>query len=289
MKRFLQNLRSPHPLGFGWAYALVPAGAVFFILVGLAPYGFAEVPLGARILKALPFATITAMAAPLSLWLAKLLVPGWMTEANWTVGREIVYNVYDVAMIGLLNTLYLYFAYRPQESFIDTLARLESHTFVVGILPVLALIALKHQKALRQQLELAKSLNEELRAHPLSMQVSATVRLLDEKGAFEIQLLPQHILYLKADGNYVDVVFQEKPGTTMKKIIRNRLKQLYDFLPSEGFYQCHKSYIVNIQHIIRFEGNARDLKLIMAGDAIIPVARTRSTTLLTVLRGPDQS
>ena len=278
----IKVFHTPHPIGFGWAYALIPASVVFFILVFLAPYGFDELNLVDRIVLACPFTLITALAAPLNLFLARLILPKYINEEKWTLGREFIYDIYDFALIGLWNAIFLKFTFRSEEPFLPLLLRLEWHTFLVGLIPLIALIAYKHQRAMHRQLVLSKKITEELQSKLVNELKENDVVLYSESGSFEIKLDPKNIIALGSDGNYAELYYKVDDGAK-KHLIRNRLKILLERLPSQHFIQCHKSFIVNLQHISRAEGNARDLKLILTNGMAIPVSRSKSKELLQQL------
>ncbi|MEX0359853.1 MAG: LytTR family DNA-binding domain-containing protein [Allomuricauda sp.] len=278
----IKVFHTPHPIGFGWAYALIPASVVFFILVFLAPYGFDELNLVDRIVLAWPFTLITAFAAPLNLFLAKLILPKYINEEKWTLGREFIYDIYDFALIGLWNAIFLKFTFRSEEPFLPLLLRLEWHTFLVGLIPLIALIAYKHQRAMHRQLVLSKKITEELQSKLVNELKENDVVLYSESGSFEIKLDPKNIIVLGSDGNYAELYYTVDDGAK-KHLIRNRLKILLERFPSQYFVQCHKSFIVNLQHVTRAEGNARDLKLILTNGMAIPVSRSKSKELLQQL------
>ena len=56
------------------------------------------------------------------------------------------------------------------------------------------------------------------------------------------------IQYLQAGKNYIDVCLVDK-----KHLVRGSLKDMMDLLPDSHFVQIHKSYVVNIAHVARFE------------------------------------
>ncbi len=280
-----QILNTPHPIGFGWAYALIPALAVVFILTVLAPYGFAELSYEKRFLRAIPFGVITALSAPLNLLIAKVVFPKSIDETKWTIGREFIYNIYDVMLIGFWNSTFLYVIGRSGTSFIELLVRIESHTLMIGVIPVVMLIGFKNNEALRKQLFRAGQINDELKSAVKLEMDQDPVSLYSENGKLEIRLVVDKIFFFRSSGNYLEVFYKDEKGKEGKHLIRNRLKIVADLLPKEKFFHCHKSYIINIRKITRVEGNARDLRLSLVDSShVIPVSRSRSAELLTILR-----
>lgn len=277
-------LSVPHPIGFGWAYALIPAFAVLFILTILGPYGFANLPFIERLPRALPFAVITGLAAPINLMIAKSILPKSMDEANWTIGHEFIYNTYDIVLIGFWNATFLHFIGKSEAPFIELLLRIELHTLMIGIIPIIALIGFKNSESLKKQLSQVRKINEELKKEKVKA-AHDLVSFYSENGKFEIKLFPRDILFLKSDGNYLEIFYKKNEDNEAKHLIRNRLKHVSDLLPKETFFQCHKSYIINLEKINRIDRNARDLTLYLYGSKHeIPVSRSKSGELLEALK-----
>ncbi len=73
------------------------------------------------------------------------------------------------------------------------------------------------------------------------------------------------ILFIEGSGNYVKIHTQnEKP-----LMVLDKLTELQEKLPAKQFIRVHKSFIVNISHIQKIEGNMINLK-----DKVIPISAT---------------
>lgn len=84
---------------------------------------------------------------------------------------------------------------------------------------------------------------------------------------------------MKSEGNYVEVFYRQNQEK-QKELIRNRLKAIEEQLPPTDFFRCHKRFIINLQHIQKVEGNARNLELVSDNfEEKIPVSRSKSEML----------
>ncbi|MFC2122037.1 LytR/AlgR family response regulator transcription factor, partial [Bacteroidota bacterium] len=83
-----------------------------------------------------------------------------------------------------------------------------------------------------------------------------------------------NIMYFHAQDNYVIIHFI-KDSNYIKEIIRTTLKKVkYNLNEYPNFFHCHKSYIVNLDNVIKVSGNAQGLKLSFRNiNEIIPVSR----------------
>jgi len=255
---------------------------VLFILVVLAPFGFDELRVEDRVWVAGFFSIVTAFSSHIHLWLARRLAPVALNPDRWTIGREVLYNVYDMFFIGLWNTLLVMALDEEPTPFGPLFLEMQWHTLVVGLLPVLVMMGALQFQAQQQQLARAAQLTQAL--PPASPPANEhLISLTAENGKRELQLPADSLLYLQAAGNYVEV-FYEWEGQLTKHLVRNRLKALTEQLPEEDFTATHKSYWVNLRRIVRAEGNARDLKLYLRGaPEPVPVSRGRAPELQALL------
>jgi len=82
------------------------------------------------------------------------------------------------------------------------------------------------------------------------------------------------ILFIKSANNYVEVHYLNEDKIE-KKLVRNTLTNIeLQVEPYSGLIRCHRTCIVNTQHIEKFNGNCNDRTLTIAGyNKQIPVSR----------------
>lgn len=89
------------------------------------------------------------------------------------------------------------------------------------------------------------------------------------------ELVPvRDILYMKSDHVYVEVVLKDRT-----LLVRNSLKNLLNELPGDEFFQVHRSYAVNLQHVMSFGAG-----ILFLSGIEIPVSRSFQTDLLSRLK-----
>ena len=94
------------------------------------------------------------------------------------------------------------------------------------------------------------------------------VRIYDGQKSHWLPI--ESILFIKANHVYVDIII--KNGGTITA--RQSLTQLAEQLNDPRFFQCHRSYIVNQEHISFLDKNK-----VTIDQHIIPVSRSRSALL----------
>jgi len=86
-----------------------------------------------------------------------------------------------------------------------------------------------------------------------------------KSGHDHVKILYNDIIYIKSDNDYTSIV------TTLKKyLVPITLSQWNMRLETENFYQVHKSYIINIDFILKVSGNL----VILNNKIKIPLGRT---------------
>jgi DNA-binding LytR/AlgR family response regulator len=73
------------------------------------------------------------------------------------------------------------------------------------------------------------------------------------------------ILFIEGSGNYVKIYTQNEKSL----MVLDKLTELQEKLPAKQFIRVHKSFIINISHIHKIEGNMINLK-----DKVIPISAT---------------
>ena len=96
----------------------------------------------------------------------------------------------------------------------------------------------------------------------------------DDKGTLRLTLKTNDLIFLEAYDNYV-VIHYESDEKMKTYLIRNTLKHFEDDLAEFPLLRCHRSFMVNMNHVkmmIREKGNAQ-LLMDNQGQNIIPVSR----------------
>ncbi len=283
-----ESFNKPHPFIFSVYSIVIPSAITFLIIVVLAPFQFQEFEMNYRIISAGMISMLVALGILITVKGLKKLLPNAMSEDKWTVGKEFLLVLFVLLTIIFLIFIALLIFQISEAPVISLFLKSASITLAISLLPILVLILFEQYRYQKIQLKKATALTEFLtiRNHELLLdQVSPKQALFikSENHDIELQLHPQDLIYLKSDGNYVEVYFNNS-DETQKKVVRNRLKTIEYMLPNKLFFRCHNSFIVNGSHIIKVEGNARNLMLHMKGiSAQIPVSRTKSKTIATFL------
>ncbi len=285
----MTTLSKPHPFIFNYKSVVIPGLITFLLISLLAPFGFQELDIGNRLLFGVAISLLSSLSILLVVSLARKLFPELTQEDNWTVGKEIFLILSVVVTICLLIFSCFVLFDLGSSNLITVFKQVVLYTVLISIFPITVLVLYEQYSFQKQSAMEAIQLTKNLKGvqvEPVEKPSTTGHTLFEEEnGKVALQLANDKILYLKADGNYVEVFYKDQHNQVCKKLIRNRLKDLLEKLPQQQFFHAHKSYIVNGSQIEQVEGNARNFELIMnATDARLPVSRSKSKELSTFLK-----
>lgn len=298
----------PHTLAGSIRMAAVIGLFISAILLVFQPFGLRDMADGtAKILFLIGYGALTFACISLSSIILSGLFPGWFKAATWTIGREILISLFNFLLIGFCNTLYTFVLFNQPIS-LPYLLWFEGITVAVGILPVSLIVLFRYARLLSRNLKLAQEMNSELKTVP-SQPISAAIPVSDfqitadlpksvlpqqtqsftfssETGTEQITLNPQNFLFATAADNYAELHFLEN-GLAKKSLIRSSLTRLEELVkPDPKIVRCHRAYLVNLEQVLNFSGNAQGLKLELKGtNELIPVSRKMVPEIKSLLHG----
>ena len=223
------------------------------------------------------------------------------SPTTWTLLKDLLYfGVLNFLSVSVVNVFYTAWAFGYDVSANRLLFAIFS-TFTVGLLPFAILLLYRHNRLLRQNLQLAGEMNDPLPppAVPqpdtdvtklIMAQVAtpaATITIRSDNGYEQLSFNPSDFLYAESADNYVKFCIMAN-GLPSTKMLRLTMKQAEEQLQNHsGVVRCHRSYLVNVHHVRHVEGNAQGLRLtIHDSDAEIPVARSAVSSIRALLHTP---
>ncbi len=90
------------------------------------------------------------------------------------------------------------------------------------------------------------------------------------------------LISLEADGSYTTAVFKNRDNLIISKSIRH----VESLLDTNLFFRVHRTFIVNITHVIRFDRD--NYSLTMCNNQVIPVSTRRYNTFVTFLETQEE-
>jgi hypothetical protein len=250
---------------------------VFCALFFLRPLGM-HVP-GNLLLTCLGYAVVTFIVASLYASITTYIFNWQKSGDNWTLGKWILDAGLLLACISVGNFLFYNFTVDWSAFSPFVLAYITVPTVLIGLFPIAFSGMAVQMRAERDHQRTAGQLQLATARPGL---VNPDHRLV-ELGEGGLSIDPNTILFCESRQNYVRCVFLDQ-GTSREETIRATLSGLEEQLTEWNITRCHRSYLVNPDHIRSARGNAQGLKLDLVGTAEdVPVSRAYVAALREVL------
>lgn len=261
----------------------VPIFALFFIAL-YSPFDFDRIDSDAHFLSWLNvsrellvqlitiFLILIGMAvAAISRWLMAL----------YTRKRQISYVHYiawiacEILVMTLMFTIVALFT-DTNKGIITLFKNSLIKTFLMLLIPyTLCYIYFIWQERVAQ----LRMLRERIAEDETALQ-AAYVQIFDEKGEMRLSVRREHLLLIESADNYICVWYTNN-NAPKKVLVRNTLKQVAEQLASTHIQRCHRSYLVNLDHVkvLRREKEGIFVELGIVGIPDVPISKTYSDSI----------
>jgi hypothetical protein len=274
MQRIRKYLSQQYPREENpWKIILPVSVFIGLFLVIFQPFGLDDLEMTFKSLFLAGYGLVTLLVLILDLLLLPLLVPKLFSDEKWTVIKEISLLLWILFTLGLGNLLYSNLVLDFRLTLTNALV-FQSFTLIVGLLPVTVITIIKQNYLKRKNETRAGQINDTLIHHVSGDYHGRQVHFLGENQKEELKVIADDILFIKSEGNYITIGYL-KNGRFTQTLLRNTMKYAADHLAAfSNHYQCHRSWMVNLNRIDRVGGNSQGLKITLKDfDEGIPVAR----------------
>jgi len=206
--------------------------------------------------------------------------PRFFEEDHWTVGREILWSIWNIITLVLLVNLFYQLlpvcGTQPGASLTSTL----TYGILVGALPSFICIQYNQLQAVKRKLKKLEALNAVL-SQRQGIVDNEVVVLEGENESLNVGL--NDLILIEAQDNYSNVIWHN--GKSLKqRLLRGTLKSMEQQLDFHFIKRCHRSFMVNLSKVSLVTGNSRGYKLSFTNlEKQIPVSRELSKSILKEL------
>lgn len=272
------NFSSPYPCSSPKSAIVSGVQIGFFVFLFLSifqPFGTAGIVEDAlKYYIYFGFGLITVFSVLLLTAVRLIFLKSFFKPQNWTIGKEVIWVALNFLVIGIFNFLYSIAGYQ----FIPNWATFFSFiaiTVLVGAFPYSILVLLRHNRLLKQNLNDANWFNQSIKQNTANNSASKEdITIKSDLKDDDLTLNSESLIFAQAVDNYVEF-FILKDNKLEKKLIRCTLKSVEE--QTENVFtwiRCHRKYLVNLNLVDNFYGNAQGLKLQLPyTDFPIPVSR----------------
>lgn len=192
-----------------------------------------------------------------------LLIPALLSTTNlfknWTVFMEILWNIWIIFTIA--TGYFIYFQLIGSFSFSFSIL---INVLIISAIPVSILIPYNRNRLLRRHLQSALELNDylEKKTRPLPK----LIHFKSDYDKDDLSVDANELLYITSANNYIEVFILAKKGV-ISRLVRCTLKHAEESCKDYPFiFKCHRTFIINIHHIKRLEGNSQGYILYVGED-----------------------
>lgn len=271
----LAFLRQPYPLHPNrWmALVLVPLFISLF-MVTFQPFGLQSSTVENKNLLLVGYGLVTLIMLAANMYLLPLIFPRRFREKSWSVASEILHMTWIVLTISVGNYAYSVLFDIVRWAGVQGLIIFIGFTFSIAIIPIVLLTIISHNQFLRKHLEGADEIRSMLPGSTDRKETAGTIALSSESGKQHVETSPRQLIAVESDGNYV-LVHHVREGKIIKTSLRNTIKNLdLQLKDSDGFFRCHRAFIINLRYVTNVEGNSQGYKVTLRYlDSPVPVAR----------------
>ena len=237
---------------------------VFLILYLLQPFGFSMYQ-GNKLLLSLLFGAVTFGCCLVYGFVERPLI---QRVSPWRIWHEALSILAMILFIGICNFFVCSWVFHFPVTLISFLAFLY-WTLIIGMFVTVCSVSLSYYRYLRNQLEtlLDKTTDQQT-------DITVTIHDTNVRGN-DLQLSINDLLYIEAQKNNV-AVSHVKDGKIVTTELHTTLAAVLDDLQAyENIFQCHRSFVVNLNNITSAQGNSNGYQLRLGKcQTIVPVSRT---------------
>lgn len=300
-RKMLAFLKRPYPyISFSskdiLSNFLIGCFVAFFLIV-FKPFGVSEWQTEHKLLKLIGFGIVSFIFPFVFKVISDFILKRYNPEETWKVWKETVALILVLLFIAFGNLCYGNLIKISHFNFQELVLALAA-TFLLGIFPIFANVAIKYNRFLYLNQKDAQLMESQVLGFQDRIKAPATEQsaieeiitqerlvLVSENGKDSVELKADELLYIESADNYSKIMSLSN-GILNKQLIRGSLKSLESQIHFNFIIRCHRSYIVNLKQIAHVKGNAQGYKIEFKADLcdVIAVSRNHSKALFERLK-----
>ncbi|MGN0190303.1 MAG: LytTR family DNA-binding domain-containing protein [Candidatus Cryptobacteroides sp.] len=137
----------------------------------------------------------------------------------------------------------------------------------------------------REEMDLLKSENDRTPTRDdISRMSQRMMNFTDDSGVLRFSVDMDSILYIKSEGNYVNLFYEKGDGVS-SHLMRMTISSLETKISGTPLVRCQRSYIVNARRIRMMQNDGRGAYVILDSDScpVIPLSQNYASSLADVV------
>lgn len=187
-----------------------------------------------------------------------------------SIGNYLIWVAVEIVSMSLFYTIYeQMIIIKDSRTFVEVFKASLLNTSLVILLPYSTLWLYFSWR------DKNKKLKELIQEEARTQEAKGMIPFKDDKGNLRFSIKQQDILFLKGADNYVTIYYNDQQKLE-HLMLRSTLKQLEEELKEYNIIRCHRSFMVNIDHIklIEKQKDGLTIRLDHAKLTEVPVSKT---------------
>ena len=212
---------------------------------------------------------------------------------RFTFPKYILWNVAEIVLIGLFHA---YISLRIMQIQGYTQALIIGKSILISLIALgfpfivtdlsFALIDTRRilniaKRVIKSNIANNNNNTKNTTSAPLVTENPDIINFNDYTGAQKFAVKLENIYYIKAEGNYVEVFYNNKEGIS-SFVLRNKIQAIEDAFKGTPLMRCHRTYIVNTNNIkvVRTESDYYYIDFDKKELESVPISKTYSEKIV---------
>ena len=254
------------------------SGFVWFFLFTFGVFDFDYFSLPAR----LYYTGTYSLSCLIILLIDLFLLQDYLIKKT-TIASAFVWGLWIMCFIALSNYMLTTLYFKWEEFSLYNLMKNQIYVLSIGLIITPVFILVNHNYILRKRI--LEVVNNRLKSNHLGTnQTSKELITICSKyndGMFETDI--NNLLYIQSSDNYIDIWYKNN-SSVQHKLVRNTLVAVEQNIAHPALIRCHRSFIINKNHVKSIIRNSGRYKIIIENSNIeIPLSRKYKNALLLYL------
>lgn len=205
-------------------------------------------------------------------------------KKNFSVGFTVLLEVWVLLLIGVGNFVISELFSSHVPFYLPNLPVLIFWTLITGMIPMVFLIIIYEVYYVNSKVKFINQVNKII-VEQNTAEKSEIITINSNIGQDYFIIPLNHLLFLQAAGNYVDVHYFDNGYNLKHGLIRNTLSGVILQLNKQcdAFIRCHHSYVVNLTKVERVIGNSSSYKAVLKNiKTEIPISKKYKDQFLSL-------
>jgi len=253
---------------------------IYLFLIIYQPFGTSQFEHSYKYLMLFPYAIITTFSFFIvSLFLTK-------RARKWTIGLELVKIFWILLLISTLSYIYNSLMLSKVNLSFENYLYMFLYTSALG-LPASTIYIMARYIYLNKNKETISIDNTSSVTTTSSIDIKegkGKLYIIADQGNTHLHIEEQDFVYAEAADNYCIIHFYRN-GSVQKEIIRLSLTTLLNQIQTDTIKRVHRSFIVNLQMITKYKGNASGYKISVKNfEKELIVSRNYTAAIVPILK-----